>query len=135
MTATDHPLRSEFIDAVDIFNQGSSSDATAHFSSEAVFIVPGHSALAGTYRGREGVAEFFEGLHRLGGDSFTVTPVEVLANDEHLVLFLRFTAERDDERLDVTVAGFHSDRRPDGWGKSTCLPDDLVAFDQFFRAS
>ena len=76
---------------------------------------------------------FFERLQSLGGESFTVTPVEVLANDEHLVLFLRFTAERGGESLDVTVAGFHSDHRPDGWGRCTFLPDDMATFDSFFQ--
>lgn len=135
MSVTEHPLRSEFIGAVDTFNEGSAIGATGHFSTDVVFIVPGHSDLAGSYTGREGVAEFFEGLRRLGGDTFTVTPIEVLANDEHLVLFLRFTAQRDGESLDITVAGFHSDRRTDGWGKVTFLPDDRAKFDRFFRAT
>lgn len=134
MSVSDHPLRSEFLQAVGLFNEGSLADAAAHFSADATFIAPGNSAVAGTYRGREGVARFFERLQRLGGDGFTVTPVEVLANDDHLVLFLRFSGGRGADKLDVTVAGFHSDHGADGWRRCTFLPDDMASFDRFFTS-
>jgi hypothetical protein len=39
---------------------------------------------------------------------------------------------RRHDGLDVAIAGFHSDRGPEGWRKATFLPDDLAAFDRFF---
>lgn len=64
------------------------------------------------------------------------TEVEkVLANDHRMVLVLRLTAERDGEQLNVLIAGFHDDLGPDGWRKARLLPDDLGAFDHFFRAA
>jgi hypothetical protein len=131
MSATDHPLRSELIDSLDTFNMGAVS-AVDHFAPDVVFIVPGKSALAGIYRGREGVSEFFGGLHSRSGGAFNVEPYEVLTNDEHMVLFLHFSGQRGDDGLDVVIAGFHSDRGPEGWRKATFLPDDLAAFDRFF---
>jgi ketosteroid isomerase-like protein len=132
MTVSDHPLRAEVLDSVGAFNQGALSAAVENFASDVAFVAPGQSPVAGTYRGKDGVGEFFGRLHQVAGETLTITPVEVLANDEHMVLFLRFTAQRGDDRLDVTVAGFHSDRGPDGWRKATFLPDDIAAFDRFF---
>lgn len=133
MSATDHPLRAEMIDSLDTFNSGAVSGVD-HFDPDVVFTVPGKSGLAGTYRGRDGVSDFFAGLHSRSGGTFKVEPREVLSNDDRMVLFLRFTAERDGENLDVVIAGFHADRGPDGWRKATFLPDDLAAFDRFFPA-
>jgi hypothetical protein len=131
MSTTNHPLRTELIGALETFNSGAAS-AVDHFAPDVVFTVPGKSALAGTYRGRDGVAEFFGALHSLSDGTFKVEPVEVLANDEHMVLFLHFTGQRGSVGLDVVMAGFHSDHRPEGWQKATFLPDDLAAFDLFF---
>jgi hypothetical protein len=105
-----------------------------HFAPDVVFVVPGKSALAGVYRGREGVSNFFSGLHSRSGGTFNVEPREVLTNDDHMVLFLHFTGQRGSDKLDVLIAGFHSDRDPDGWRKATFLPDDLTAFDRFFAS-
>jgi hypothetical protein len=52
-----------------------------------------------------------------------------------MVLFLRFTGQRDGRDLDLVIAGFHTDRGPEGWRRATFLPDDLVAFDRFFSAA
>jgi hypothetical protein len=98
------------------------------------FIALGHSAVAGTHRGRDGIRQFFERLYELAGGSLVIVPAEVLSNDDQLVLFLRFTGQRDGQTLDVTVAGFHSDHGPDGWRRATFLPDDVAAFDRFFTA-
>jgi hypothetical protein len=85
------------------------------------------------YHGRDGVAGFFARLHELSGGSFKAALEEVIANDDRMILFLRFTASRDGHDLDVVVAGFHDDRGEDGWRKATFLPDDLAAFDRFFQ--
>jgi ketosteroid isomerase-like protein len=119
------------IDSLETFNSGQVSGVD-HFAPDVVFTVPGKSALAGIYRGREGVSDFFGGLHSRSGGTFKVEPREVLANDEHMVLFLHLTGQHDGKSLDVVIAGFHSDRGPDGWRKATFLPDDLAGFDRFF---
>jgi ketosteroid isomerase-like protein len=132
MSSADHTLSSETIGSVQDFNAGSFDQATKAFAPDVAFTVPGRSALAGTYRGREGVADFFRRMQELSGGSLTVTPDEVLASDEHVVLFLRFQAEREGEKADFTIAGFHMDRTPDGFRRATFLPDDLNAFDRLF---
>jgi hypothetical protein len=119
-------------EGVSAFNVGDVATTTEQFASDVSFVVPGHSAVAGIYHGREELGTFFRRLHELSGGTFRVGIEEVLANENRLVLFMRFTAERGAEKLDVTMAGFHDDRGPDGWRKATFLPDDLAAFDRFF---
>jgi ketosteroid isomerase-like protein len=133
MSAIDHPLRREVLEGLRPFNQGAFAASVAAFSDEAVFVAPGQSAVAGTYRGRTGISDFFNRLYALSDGSLKVEPMEVLANDRHMVLFLHFTGRRDDATLDVVVAGFHRDRGPDGWRRATFLPDDQAAFDRFFH--
>jgi ketosteroid isomerase-like protein len=132
MTSVDHPLSTEVVGTIQDFNAGSMEDATRSFASDVVFTVPGRSAVAGTYNGKEGVGSFFGRMMELSGGTLTVTPDEVLANDEHMVLFLRFQAERNGEKYDFTIAGFHSDHGPEGWRRATFLPDDLAEFDRLF---
>jgi ketosteroid isomerase-like protein len=115
------------------FNEGDLAGAVRVFSSDVTFVAPGKSAVAGVYDGREGVATFFSRLHELSGSSLRIALEDVIANDDRMILFLRFTAKRENHDLDVVVAGFHDDLAEDGWRKATFLPDDLAAFDRFFQ--
>ena len=133
MTATDHPHRTAVLDSLHAFNAGAMDDVVRQFAPDVTFTAPGHSAVAGVYRGRDGVRSFMGRLYELSGGTLTISHNEVLSDDEHLVLFLRFAGQRKGERLDCVVAGFHSDLGPDGWRQATFLPDDLAAFDRFFR--
>jgi hypothetical protein len=134
MSATQHEHGAELKESVASFNTGDLASAVRSFSSEVTFAAPGKSAVAGVYHGREGVARFFTQLHELSGGSLRIALEEVLANDDRMILFLRFTASRDGHDLDVVIAGFHDDLGDDGWRKATFLPDDLASFDRFFQA-
>jgi ketosteroid isomerase-like protein len=135
MSDTEHPLTEKVHDAIDDFNvDGTIARTVDQFAPDAVFIAPGHSAVAGVYKGHDGIREFFERLYKTSGGTLKVAPVEVMSNDNHLVLFLRFQGERGEKSLDVTVAGFHSDHSPEGWRRATFLPADQATFDSFFAA-
>jgi hypothetical protein len=103
------------IDARIAAGQGSFAAAAAAFSKDALFVVPGASALAAPANG-----------------TVKVEPIEVLANDRHMVLFFRFVGRRDGTDFEVVAAGFHSDRGPDGWRRATFLPDNQAAFDRLY---
>ncbi len=136
MSSTDHVHQARLQESVAEINLGDLSKSLEQFSADVTFVVPGHSALSGTHRGRDQLGErFFSRMYELSGGTMKTEVEEVLANDHRMVLFLRLTAERDGERLNVTIAGFHDDLGPDGWRKATLLPDDLGAFDHFFRAA
>jgi ketosteroid isomerase-like protein len=132
VSSADHPLVSETVDSVRDFNAGSVEDAVKAFAPDVEFTVPGRSAVAGTYRGKEGVADFFRQMHEISGGTLNVTPDEVLSSDDHMILFLQFSGERGGEKVAFTIAGFHADRAQEGWRRATFLPDDLAAFDRMF---
>jgi ketosteroid isomerase-like protein len=120
-------------EGVSDFNRGTDDAKTLEqFADDVTFVVPGRSALAGTYKGRDNLARFFAGLHEMSGGTFKADVEEILPGEERMVLFMRFTAERDGENLDVVMAGFHDDHGPDGWRKASFLVDDQAAFDRFF---
>ena len=135
MSSGEHPLTSETLDSVRNFNIGSLEDATKAFDPDVEFTAPGHSGASGTYQGREGVARFFQRMHELSGGTLQVEPDEVLSSDDHMILFLRFSGERDGKKLSFTIAGFHADRGPEGWRRATFLPDDLAAFERLFAST
>jgi hypothetical protein len=133
VSATEHEYGTQLQETVSDFNVGDDSATLDSFASDVTFVVPGRSALAGTYHGRAELGRFFGQLHELSGGTFKAQVEEVLANDNRMVLFLRFTAQRGEERLNVLMAGFHDDRGPDGWRKASFLVDDLTGFDRLFR--
>jgi hypothetical protein len=135
MSDSQHPSSAKVREAIVDFNaDGGVALVVNQFAPDAVFIAPGHSAVAGSYKGHDGIREFFEQLYKTSGGTLKVAPFEVMSNDNHLVLFLRFQGERGEKSLDVTVAGFHSDKSPEGWRRATFLPADQTAFDSFFAA-
>jgi ketosteroid isomerase-like protein len=135
VTATEHEHGEALKESLRSFNEGDLASAVRVFSSDVTFVAPGKSAVAGVYEGRDGVVTFFERLHELSGGSLGIALEDVIANDDRMILFLRFTGKRDGNDLDVVVAGFHDDLREDGWRKATFLPDDLASFDRFFQPS
>jgi ketosteroid isomerase-like protein len=56
-------------------------------TDDVVWHVPGSSAIAGTYRGREQVVAYFETRREIADNTFRITPREVLANSHRVVHF------------------------------------------------
>ena len=92
---------------------------------------PGRSALAGDYRGHEGVTEFFGKLMEASGGTFALELHDVLAGDDHVVALVQGTAERNGRSQ--TFNNAHVWHVKDGkvtefWGLSTTPYED----DQFW---
>lgn len=73
-------------------------------TDDAVWHVGGTHRFSGDYRGREAILEYFRTVSAETGGTLRLEPIEILANDDRGAAFLRVTAERGDERLDVTMA-------------------------------
>jgi len=54
-------------------------------SEDIVWHVPGRNAIAGEYRGRRAVLDYFTRRRRIAGDSLRVTVHRVLADDEVVI--------------------------------------------------
>ena len=103
-----------------------------HYSEDVVWHVGGTHPLAGTYRGRDSLLDYFERVRELTGGTLRVTPEEVLSGDRHTVMFTRATAQRDDRRLDVGLAQVLEVGEDGRWSEYWAVADDPAAVDAFW---
>ena len=129
--ATEHPNARRMREVPEAVQRGDIAAALEHFPEDVIWYSPGGSRDERVYRGREGLQRFFGRLFERSNGTMRPEVDDVLANDEHVVIFLRITATRGDDELDVTVAHFAT-VGPDGFDRNWFLPDDLAAWNRFF---
>ena len=90
-----------FLDAYAAHDREALRDA---FTEDAVWHVGGTHRMSGDYKGREAILAYFDQVGAETSGSLTLSPLEVLANDDRGAAFLRVTARRQGATLDVTMA-------------------------------
>jgi ketosteroid isomerase-like protein len=108
--------------------RGDISAVMEKFPEDVVWYAPAGERV---YHGYDGLAQFFGHLQERSNGTMRPEVEEVLGSDRHVVAFLRITAERDDDRLDVLVAHFAT-VGPDGFARNWFLPSDSAAWNRFF---
>ena len=71
------------------FAAGDLETVLSIFDDDIEFVVPGNSAVSGTYRGKAEVTEFFA---KVAEQSLTTTPSRFLADDDVVVVLTQVTA-------------------------------------------
>jgi ketosteroid isomerase-like protein len=101
------------------------------FADDAVWTVPGRSALAGVYRGRREVFRFLARLEEETDGTYASRLVEALVSDDRAAAVYRASGRRRGRDLDLDqVLLFRFD---DGRvTEVTALPCDPVAFEEFW---
>lgn len=90
------------------FTSGDLDTVRELFAEDIQWHVLGKSALAGDYKGRDEVFDFFAKLLTLTEGTFRVEVHDVLANDTHAVVLTNSKAERAGRVLDEnSVAVYH----------------------------
>jgi ketosteroid isomerase-like protein len=101
------------------------------FARDAVWVVPGASVMAGTYRGRDEIFRFLARLPKETDGTYGSSLIDVLASDERAAALYRATGVRRGRRLDlVQLLLFRLDA-----GRiveALALPSDAGAFDAFW---
>jgi hypothetical protein len=115
----------------DAVARGDIAAALEKFPEDVVWYSPAADPEERVYRGRDGLARFFGQLQERSNGTMRVEVEEVLGSDDHVVAFLRITAEREGDRLDVLVAHFAT-VGPDGFTRNWFLPSDAAAWNRFF---
>lgn len=90
-----HPNEDVIRSYVTAFAVGDLDAAKSYLADSIVYHVGGSHSLAGEYRGKELVVEFFKQRSDRTGGTFKVVPHDLLANDEHGVALSSVTAERN----------------------------------------
>ena len=81
------------------FQNGDVAGAMENLSDEIEWVVPGESAVSGTYRGKDEVLGFWM---KLAEKNFTTTPEHFLGDDERVVVLTRTTvADQAADSVDV----------------------------------
>jgi ketosteroid isomerase-like protein len=130
-----HPnarLIRDFHDAQNRFYAGGDQEQVRAMLTEGVsWHVPGRSAIAGVYRGRDEVLRYFVARRELAQATFRIVVRGVLADDECAVIFAGGQVQRDGEaRAWQTVGVF---RIADGKiAECWVLPYDQYSFDEIW---
>jgi ketosteroid isomerase-like protein len=101
------------------------------FAEDAVWRVPGESAMAGTYEGREAIFRFLGRLPKETNRTYTSRLIDVLASDDRAAALYRASGERNGRRLDLDQLLLFQLRA----GLVTevlALPSDPAVFDAFW---
>ena len=91
-------------EAIETFSRGDLEAYKNYFADNVVWHVRGNHPLSGSYRGKEALFQYFDKVRELTQGSMKVEPEAILADDNHVGLFARVTAQRDGRQLDVTMA-------------------------------
>jgi ketosteroid isomerase-like protein len=126
-----HPNEEVIRRGFEAFSSGDMQALNELFADDIVWHAPGRNQLSGDHKGKEAVFETFRKLFELTGGTFKVELHDILANDEHVIVLARATAEREGRTLDDNgVQVFHL---KDGKVTEQWLhPGDVYADDEFF---
>src|SRR5438477_11181796 len=90
-----HPLEAIIREAYAAFGRGDLDGYLRHCTDDWAFHVAGTGAIAGTYRGREGLYELARKAMTTTNGTFQEEVEDVLANDSHGVVLARHRFTRD----------------------------------------
>lgn len=113
------------------FSKGDFSVLDDLFDENVVWHVPGRSQLAGEYRGRGDVYNFFGRILEVTGGTFSIDLHAALADDEHGVALVTTSGSRDGRpiaMMEAHVFHFRNGRVTEFWDAST----DQYAGDELF---
>src|SRR5882762_7045705 len=136
--AEEHPnarLIRDFHAAQNRFYAGGDQEPVrAMLAPDVTWHVPGHSALAGDYVGRDEVLRYFAHRRKLAHATFRIAVRRVLADDERAVILAGGQLERDGETFRWETVGVF---RVAAGTIAECwvLPYDQYAFDEIWSST
>jgi ketosteroid isomerase-like protein len=84
----------------DAMASGGPPAAMAFYHPDVVLEVPGSHPASGRYVGHTGVGDFGARMREVSGGSFALTPVDLLASDDHVVTVARARVTRAGRELE-----------------------------------
>ena len=96
-----------------------------------VYIVRGHSSLSGEYRGWDAWAKGLARIKELTAGSMAATPEVILADDDHVMMYARFTGSRPDGRTYNSHQAYLYRLKDGRLLEGQTIPADQEAFAEF----
>jgi ketosteroid isomerase-like protein len=100
------------------------------WSDDAVWHVGGDNKISGEYRGRDGIRE---GCRRFAEANGELKPLDVLADERHVVMIFRARGQRDGKSLDTINANFVIADDDGKWKSCWWVPSDQKLYDELWR--
>lgn len=130
MTSNEHPNATLARNLVDAFSRGDLATVGSAFAPDAVWELPGRSAVAGTFHGPDEIVGFLARSFELSGGTLALDVVDVLGSDWGAVQVQRVRAAHDGRQLDCVEVLAHE--IVDGRIVRTYHRPDQYAIDAFF---
>ena len=129
--AEPHPNVERYLRTVRAFNEGDVATALELTDEHIVYRIPGRSPIAGEFHGLGAYHEALRRVRDLSGNTLSLTPAAVFADDTFLLVYGRIRARRGDKQLDAdhcVMFRFAHGKIVEG----RTIPVDQYAFDEFW---
>ena len=124
-----HPLEANVREAYSAFGRVDVDGYLQPCAQDFSFNIPGHGAIAGSWRGKDGLHELAQITMEVTGGTFREEVEDVLANDHHAVVLARHQFMRDGQSKEYRTA--HVYEIHNGQLAHCCeQPQDLSVFDE-----
>lgn len=127
---TEHPNAILIRSMVDAFMRGDLAAVGAAFADDAVWDLPGRSAVAGEYKGPDAIIGFLAKAYELSGGTLHLELIDILGSDWGAVQVQHVRARHGDRSLDCVETLAHEIL--DGQIVRTYHRPDQYAIDGFF---
>lgn len=128
-----HKNAQAFREALEYFDEGEYEKASKYFSEDLVWHYPCRNPLQGVYHGRQGLIDFFTGLHNMTNGAVKAETVDIVANDDHVVRIARIYFEPDGKLVEWHGTSV-CDVGPDGLITQAYIYEDDAEVAKIFEA-
>lgn len=128
----EHPLEGIIREAYAAFGRGDVDGYLRACTEDLVFMIPGSGAIAGSFRGTDGLHDLARRAFETTGGTFREEVEDVLANDRHAVVLARHHFTRGGQQYEYRTAHVY-DVRNGKLARCWEQPRDPAAFEEAWR--
>lgn len=113
------------------FNANDMEGVKAKVAADVMYTIRGRASVSGVYHGVEDMAAALSRVKDLTGGTMVGTPEVVLANDEHVLMYMHVTGSRADGRTYDSHQAYRYRVRDGKIVEGETIPVDQHAFAEF----
>ena len=129
---SEHPNATRLKQTVAEFQGGDLDALIKAYAADGIYRVPGDNLVSGTFQGHDDIRAFFYRLMEVTEGTMKLDVDEILADDDHAVMFWSLTAERQGKSLDATGAMAFRIDDEGKYSESWFLYNDQRGYDAFY---